>query len=343
MNLENKISIIGGGAWGTTIAKLLSEASNNIKLWCYEKAVADSINSTHENVQYLNGVRLPDSLTATTDIKTAVQDAWLVVLAVPSEHYELCVKGIVPYITTNTLFLSLTKGLESGSCTTLTSILKKQLLTSKQYTETSVDSYILAMSGPNLAGEIARKVPSSTVVACLDHNSAQKVQKILMRKYFRAYTTTDINGIQIGGALKNIMAIAAGISFGLGYGSNTEAALMTRGLSEMLRLCPLLNARPETLTGLSGLGDLIATASSTLSRNRSFGYDIAHGADPIKIIKKSKKVIEGAKVVVPVVEFCRQHNIDAPISEAIYNIIYKGLDPTIAVTKLMSRKPKQED
>jgi glycerol-3-phosphate dehydrogenase (NAD(P)+) len=342
-NPFKKISIIGAGAWGTTLGKILSEKGAPITIWAYEKETSQAINKSHENSLYLAGFRLSESLKATNSLKSAVKDTDLIILAVPSDHYQSTIKSISPFLTKSTAFLSLTKGLCPNGCAPLTTILVSELIKLEYYDESNINSCIIALSGPNLAGEIARKIPSSSVAACPDHKIAVHIQSLLMREYFRVYTSDDITGVQIGGALKNIIAIATGICAGLGFGKNTEAALMTRGLSEMLRLCPYLNARPETLAGLSGLGDLIATAGSPLSRNREFGFNIARGADPLKLLQKSPKVIEGAKVVVPVINFSAEKSIETPISAAVYNIIYNSMDPYDAVSALMSRKPKQED
>lgn len=337
------ICVLGAGAWGTTLADLLSRNNGSATLWALEPEVAESVNSTGENSLFLPGIRLHSELRASNDREAVLKAAGVVVFAIPSEFLENFAAQCAPMIQPGALIVSVTKGLDKVSCQTMTQLICQAVQRSTGESMESVEKRVLALSGPNLAMEVARGIPSSTVIAGLDPDATLWGQKLFMNESLRVYTNNDIAGVQLGGALKNIMAIAAGISDGLGYGANTKASLLTRGLAEMLRLADLFGARRETFMGLSGLGDLMATAMSDLSRNRRFGFRIAMGEKPEEYLANSRSVVEGAKVVRQVVTLAKKSSISVPISEAVDRIIYQGLDPAAAVGQLMRRKPKEED
>lgn len=338
-----KTAIIGAGAWGTTLAGLLAENETPAVLWAREEEVVRDINTSHENIKYLRGIRLSPRIVASGSLEEALEGAELVILASPSEHMAPMASMIAMLLKGKPVVLCVTKGLEAGTCMTMTDVIAREFDRVASLGRDYAHDSLAALSGPNLAGEIARRVPSSTVVASRNLLTAKRIQVTLMRNYFRVYTNTDIAGVQLGGALKNIISIAAGISDGLGFGANTKASLLTRGLAEMLRLAKAFGSRRETFMGLSGLGDLMATAMSELSRNRNFGFRVASGQDPAEILKESVAVVEGVKVVRQVVEFGRRRNIDLPICETVMAIVFNGLNPLVAVKALMTRKPKEED
>ncbi|PKK91636.1 MAG: glycerol-3-phosphate dehydrogenase [Candidatus Wallbacteria bacterium HGW-Wallbacteria-1] len=337
------ICVLGAGAWGTTLADLLSRNNGSATLWAREDEVVHAINEKGENTLFLPGIALHKGLKAESDCEAALKSADFVVFAIPSEHLDNFAESIAPLISPKALLISVTKGLDTISCRTMTQLICQRVSERSGTPISEVESRVLALSGPNLALEVARGIPSSTVIAGIDPEAAQRAQSLFMNDYLRVYTNNDISGVQLGGALKNIMAIAAGISDGLGFGANTKASLLTRGLAEMLRLADLFGARRDTFMGLSGLGDLMATAMSDLSRNRQFGVRIAGGEKPSEYLASSRSVVEGAKVVRQVVAMASRNAISVPICQAVESIIYGDLDPAAAVSQLMRRKPKEED
>ena len=326
------IFVLGAGAWGTTIADLLSEdINNNVNLWCYEKELSDNINLEHENNLYLKGKILNKALNAVSDLSIS-STADVIIVAVPSSFFINTIKDLTKFIK-KTDFLVLTKGFELSSGRLLSEIIKEFFPLSD----------ISVLSGPNLATEISHKKPASAVIASGNIEFCKKMQSLFFRDYFRIYISDDVAGIQIGGAFKNIIAIGAGISDALGFGVNTKAAYLTRGIMEMTRFGVEMGANPYTFSGLAGIGDLIATANSPLSRNYSFGTDIVQSEKkPQEIFKAQKKAIEGVLACKAVYDKASVLNIEVPITEMVYRIIYENLDPLDAVKELMNREPKAE-
>jgi glycerol-3-phosphate dehydrogenase (NAD(P)+) len=326
------IFVLGAGAWGTTIADLLSEdINNNVNLWCYEKELSQNINVEHENNIYLKGRILNEKLNAVSDM-SASSSADVIIIAVPSSFFINTVKELTGFIN-KTDFLVLTKGFELSSGRLLSEIIREFFPLSD----------ISVLSGPNLATEISQKKPASAVIASDKLEFCKKMQSLFFRDYFRIYISDDMAGIQIGGAFKNIIAIGAGISDALGFGVNTKAAYLTRGIMEMTRFGVELGANPYTFSGLAGIGDLIATANSPLSRNYSFGTEIVESEKkPQQLFSVQKKAIEGVLACKAVYDKACKLNIEVPITEMVYRIIYEDLDPLEAVKELMTREPKAE-
>lgn len=327
------VGVIGAGSWGTTLAALLSENLPEVMLWSRRKEVADEINRQKTNQAYLPGITLPENIYATSDVQEMSRCS-LLFIAVPSKYFREVLGLFLPYLKPETKFVSLTKGIESDSLKRMSEIIK-------EVTGASDDS-IAVLSGPNHAEEVIKKIPTATVVASKSKDFAQKVQAILMRNYFRVYTHDDVIGVEVAGAVKNVLAIAVGISDGIGYGDNTKAALITRGLAEMVRLGKKMGANPLTFLGLSGIGDLIATATSKHSRNRNFGEKIGKGLTVKEALFGSSMFVEGVINAKSILRLAQKHDVDMPITREVYLIIYEGKDPKESVSSLMLRAPKPE-
>jgi len=329
------ITVVGAGGWGTTLAKLLFEKGNMVKLYTPITDLAESIREFNENKDFLPGVILSEDMIVTSDPEYAFSHIELAVIAVPSRYLKGTIIKLKEFIKDDIYILSAVKGLFlcDDRLLTVTQFLKKLLPELKEFA---------ALSGPNLAFEVARRIPTSTVVAAKSFEVARYIQSIFMTDYFRVYTGTDVTGVELGGALKNIVAIASGISDGLGYGSNTKSSLITRGLVEIIRLGTFLQANKETFSGLSGLGDLVATCTSQLSRNWQIGYRLGKGESISEIVNSMKMVAEGVTIVKDVYDFAKANSIMMPITEKVYNIIYGGLKCQDAVYQLMERAPKPE-
>lgn len=328
------ILVAGAGAWGTTIADILAEdEKNEISLWCHEKELCTIINTSHENTMYLSGFKINPKIFAVNDFEK-VSEYDLIIMAVPSSFFKITTQEIRKYNPKGD-FLVLTKGFELSSGQLLTDILSENLKSEK--------IRIAALSGPNLATEISQRKPASAVIASKDKEFAEKLQGLFFRDFFRIYISDDINGVQIGGAFKNIIAIGAGVSDALGFGINTKAAYLTRGIMEMTRFGVENGANPYTFSGLAGTGDLIATANSELSRNYSFGKALVEsGKTPQELLEGQTKAIEGVLACKAVLEKAKEYGIEVPITETVYNMIYGNIKPEQAVCNLMQRNPKSE-
>ena len=328
------IAVIGAGSWGTTLASL---AANSVEttLWARRADIADTINSQRENVEYLPGYRLPDRLTATADLTTAVSDVDVVVMGVPSHGFREVFRALTPSLEDSTPVVSLTKGIEEVTLATMTRIVGEEA--------PDLDmSKVGVLTGPNLAGEIMAGQPTAAVIAMADQETAEAVQEVLMGPTFRVYTNDDVVGCELSGAMKNVMAIAAGMSDGLGYGDNTRAALLTRALTELTRLGIALGGRPSTFAGLAGMGDLIATCSSKLSRNHRVGSALATGQALNEVVDEMNMVAEGIKTTRGVLGLAKQAGVEMPIAEHVSHVLYDGLSPRDAVLSLMTRQAKSE-
>lgn len=329
------IGIIGSGGWGTALAKVCAEKGHQVQLWALEPEVVAEINQQHTNHIFLPGVALPETLHASNSIQEVVSGKKYIFIAVPSQWVRSVAKQMAAYLNPEAIVISVSKGLDPESLEILTTVLAEEL--------PMVDpNAILALSGPNHAEEVARRIPSATVVATPVLKFAEEVQDLLISDVFRVYTNPDRIGVQLGGALKNIIALAAGISDGLGFGDNTKAALVTRGLAEMSRLGVALGAQSPTFAGLSGMGDLFVTASSKHSRNSWAGREIGKGRSLADIIGSTKMVIEGVGTTKAAYQLAKQVKVEMPITFITYQILFENLSPHKGVSQLMERMKTHE-
>ena len=330
-----KAAVLGAGSWGTAFAKVLADAGTDVTMWARRPEVAAAITETHANPFYLDGIELPAALTATSDHAAALSGADLVVLAVPSQSLRENLAVWAPLIEPDSTLLSLAKGIESVTLQRMSQVIGEVV--------GAPDHRIAVLSGPNLAREIASGQPSATVIACTDHERAKDVQKACATGYFRPYTNTDVIGCEIGGACKNVIALACGMASGVGFGENTNASIITRGLAEMIRLGVALGANPATLAGLAGVGDLVATCSSPLSRNRTFGAHLGQGGTLASAQAATNgQVAEGVKSCTSVRALAQQHGVEMPLTEAVHRVCHEGLSVREAVGLLLGRRIKPE-
>lgn len=329
------IGIVGSGGWGTALAKICAEKGHQVQLWALEPEVVKEINEQHMNHTFLPGVELPQTLQASNSMREVVSGKKYLFTAVPSQWVRSVAKQMAAYLNPDAIVISVSKGLDPESLKTLTAVLTEEL--------PMVDpNAILALSGPNHAEEVARRIPSATVVATPVLKFAEEVQDLLISDVFRVYTNPDRIGVQLGGALKNIIALAAGISDGLGFGDNTKAALVTRGLAEMSRLGVALGAQSPTFAGLSGMGDLFVTASSKHSRNAWAGRELGKGRSLADIIGSTKMIVEGVSTTKAAYKIAKQVQIEMPITFITYQILFENLLPHKGVSHLMERMKTHE-
>jgi glycerol-3-phosphate dehydrogenase (NAD(P)+) len=329
-----KVAVVGAGSWGTTVAGLVATNAPTT-LWARRHDLAEQIASTHENPAYLPGVRLPDTLAATSDLASACTDADVIVLGVPSHGLRAVLEAARDVIAPSVPVISLSKGVEQGSLLRMTEVVADVLAGHDP-------SCIGVLTGPNLAKEVAGGQPTASVVATTDTDVAEQLQQLFFAPTFRVYTNPDVVGCEIAGALKNVLAIGAGIAHGLGYGDNTKAALITRGLAELARLGVALGGDPLTFAGLAGMGDLIATCSSPQSRNRHVGVELGAGRPLDEIVAAMNMVAEGVKSTAAVIELARRHDVEMPLTSFVGRVLYEGARPADLVPELMLRKAKPE-
>ncbi|MGF1617507.1 MAG: NAD(P)H-dependent glycerol-3-phosphate dehydrogenase [Acidimicrobiia bacterium] len=329
-----RVAVIGAGSWGTTAA-WLAAANASVHLWARDHRVAEEINASGFNSRYLPGCKLPPGLRATSDLAEAVSDADLIAVAVPSHGFREVFERIVPVMPARVPVISLTKGIEQDSLLRMTEIIGG-LLPDHDPTQFGV------LTGPNLASEVAAGQPTAAVVAVGDPQSAGHIQEVFMAPLFRVYTNDDVVGSELGGALKNVMAIAAGMSDGLGFGDNTRATLITRALAELTRLGVRLGGRPGTFAGLAGMGDLIATCVSDKSRNHRVGFGMAQGRSLDEVIGDMQMVAEGVKTTRAVIDLAARFDVEMPIANHVGRVLYEGLGPREAMLSLMTREAKPE-
>jgi glycerol-3-phosphate dehydrogenase (NAD(P)+) len=329
-----RAAVLGSGSWGTVFAKVLGDAGTDVMMWARRPQVAVAIRERRHNPDYLPGARLPDPVTATADAAAALAGAELVVLAVPSQTLRANLAQWQDLIEPDATLVSLIKGIELG--------------TSKRMSEVIVETAgvaadrVAVVSGPNLAAEIAAEQPTATVVACADPVRAALVQKAVATRYFRPYTNDDVVGCELGGAVKNVIALAYGMASAMGFGDNTKATLITRGLAETARLGVRLGADPLTFAGLAGLGDLVATCSSPLSRNRTFGEHLGRGETLEQAQAATRQTAEGVKSCRAIRDLAQRCDVEMPITEQVEMVCHEGADPRVAVAALMSRETKPE-
>lgn len=325
------INIIGSGGWGTAVAIMLADSGNKVKLWSYLKTESENLKKFQENKPYLPGVKIPESVEFTSDISTC-GCADIIITAVPSHAVRVTAKALAPYVKPGQLILNISKGLEEGTHYTLSRVLREEL----------PECEIAVMSGPSHAEEVSRGIPTTNVVSASSEAVANKIQDIMMNPNFRVYTNPDMLGVELGGSLKNVIALCAGILDGLKLGDNTKAALMTRGIVEIARLGVAMGARSETFYGLSGIGDLIVTCTSMHSRNRRAGILIGQGMTCDEATKEVKMVVEGIKTCHAAKELSDSLNVEMPIVNEAYKVLFENMPAKNTISNLMSRTKKHE-
>ena len=333
--MAEKIGIIGAGAWGTALALLLADRGHDVALWMFEKDLAEETQRDRVNRVYLPGFTLPANIAVTPSLEAAVRDRPFVLSVVPSHTVRAVSKQFAPYLADHVVIVSASKGIEIDTLMPLSDVFRETL-------PPTFHNRLCFLSGPSFAKEVALKMPTAVALASYDPEAGSLVQKLMSTSYFRVYTNTDVIGVELGGSVKNVIAIAAGVLEGLGFGSNTMAALLTRGLAEMSRLGSALGADPRTFSGLAGMGDLVLTCTGGLSRNRTLGVRLGKGEKLDDILKGAKTVAEGVKTAQAARELARKNNIEMPIVEEMYKILYEGKDPRQATKDLMGRTLKGE-
>lgn len=333
--MSDRIAVAGAGSWGTTLANLLAKKGHPVRLWSFETDVADVINETRVNQPYLPDVRLDDRLTATSSLAEAVEGAGVVVSVSPSQHVRQVMRKAAQVMRRDALVVSASKGIETSTLETMADVLEDVL---PEGTHRST----CFLSGPSFAVEVAREHPTAVTIAARDTDAARRAQELFQTDYFRVYTSHDVIGVELGGSLKNVMALAAGMVSGLGFGHNTRAAMITRGLAEMSRLGTALGANPLTLMGLAGMGDLILTCTGDLSRNRSVGYALGQGRKLKDVLGEMRMVAEGVETSRAAHALAQREGIEMPIVTEVHAVLFEDRSPRDAVINLMQREPKAE-
>jgi len=329
-----RIGIVGAGAWGTTLAKLQAEKGYPVTLWVWEHELAATIKRERENAIYLPGVELPESLEVTTSLVQVALGSSALILVTPSHVLRSVFAEILPFVDPSALLISATKGLEHGSCLTMSQVMRQVAPKARP---------IAALSGPSFAKEVSRGLPAAVVAASDDPDTAQQVQRLLNTSILRVYAGSDPLGVELGGAIKNVIAIAAGVVDGLGLGHNAMAAVVTRGLREMTRLGESMGAKAETFAGLAGLGDLVLTCTGDLSRNRQLGLALGKGISLAELLRRSSTVKEGVNAARAAVSLAKRFSVEMPICSEICAILFENKSPQEAVTDLMTRALKAEE
>ncbi|RMH20389.1 MAG: NAD(P)-dependent glycerol-3-phosphate dehydrogenase [Gemmatimonadetes bacterium] len=332
----SRVTVIGGGSWGTAIAAHLARKGEAVCLWTLEPEVARAVEERQENPRYLPEVALPSELRATSDLAAALAGAEVVVSVSPSQHVATVMTRAAEYVPTGALVISASKGIETATLRRMDQVLADVLGEERM-------RRFAVLSGPSFAREVALQTPTAVVAASSDAGVAADVQALFQTSAFRVYTNRDVIGVELGGALKNVIALAAGVAAGLGFGHNTMAALITRGLAEMRRLGVAMGARPETFSGLAGMGDLVLTCTGELSRNRTVGFRLGQGESLEEILGHMHAVAEGVKTAQAVHELARRHAVEMPISEQVYRMLVEDVHPLEALRALMERDPKPEE
>lgn len=325
-----KIAVIGSGSWGTAMAVLLADKGNDVYLWSWIPEETERLDKNRENKEFLPGVRLPDNIVCSHDMGECINGAEVIVTAAPSPATRTTAKSMSEFVKEGQKIVNISKGLEGN------------LRLSQVYAEEIPGADISVLSGPSHAEEVSRGIPTTVVVASQSKETAEFLQDMFMTDVFRVYTSGDLIGVELGGALKNVIALCAGISDGLGYGDNTKAALITRGIAEISRLGEAMGANAATFAGLSGLGDLIVTATSTLSRNHTAGELLGKGMDLDTVLAKVHMVVEGVNTAEAAYALGKKYGVQTPIIEQAYNVLYNGENPRNAVNALMTRSKKSE-
>lgn len=327
-----KVAFLGGGSFGTALAVMLSKKEISTSIWTIDETGVHDINVKRENTKYLPGVIIPELVTAYGNLKDAIDGSKIIVLAVPSQVIRTVAKQVAPLLTKDQIVVTVAKGIEKGTLKTMSEIIEEEIK----------ELPIVILSGPSHAEEVSREIPTTVTVSSKDMEAARQVQEIFSSTTFRVYTNDDLIGVQIGGACKNIIALAAGITDGIGYGDNAKAALMTRGMHEIVRIGTKLGGKQETFYGLTGMGDLIVTCTSMHSRNRRAGILIGKGKTMEEACKEVGMVVEGIEATKAFYELKERENIMMPITDALYKVLFENKNPETAVFDLMSREKKDE-
>jgi glycerol-3-phosphate dehydrogenase (NAD(P)+) len=330
-----EVGVIGAGAWGTALANVLAEKGYHVALWAFESDVCSDILAARENKIFLPGIVLSENIKPSNDLDEVASGKDMIVLVMPSHVFRSVAINLVHHPDEKTLIVSASKGIENKTHLTMTGILE-QLLPPRLHNQ------IAALSGPSFAKEVSRKIPTAVTVAARSSITSTAIQTAFAAKYFRVYTSLDVLGVELGGAVKNVMAIAAGISDGLGLGYNTRAALITRGITEIQRLGIRMGAHSKTFMGLAGIGDLVLTCTGNLSRNWNVGYKLGQGLKLNDILSGTRTVAEGVKTTKSVYNLAQKVGVEMPIAEQVYRILYDGTNPKEALRVLMSRDLRQE-
>lgn len=329
------VAVMGAGSWGTTLAKVFADAGNEVRLWARRAELAEAINTRHENPDYLPDLPLPESIQATTDPAQALGDASIVIFGVPSQTLRANLEVWAPLLPQDATLVSISKGVEKETLNLMSEVIVDAAGVEEER--------IAVLSGPNLAKEVAQEQPAATVIACTDVARAEEVQHAAAAPYFRPYTNTDVIGAEIGGACKNVIALACGMASGKGLGNNTMATIITRGLAEITRLGVELGADPFTFSGLAGMGDLVATCSSTLSRNRTFGYRLGQGGTLEEATAATNgQVAEGVISSDSIFRLAQRAGVEMPITQAVYGVCHEGVSVDDMIVALMGRTKKAE-
>jgi glycerol-3-phosphate dehydrogenase (NAD(P)+) len=330
-----RVSVLGAGSWGTTLAILLANNTHDVTLWSFRERYAEAIRATGENSAFLPGVRIPATVKVTSDLASAVQGSRVIVVAVPSQFIRSVVRSLDSHSLNDMLVVNVAKGIENGTLMTVSELLRDTL-------PGILPEQIVTLSGPSHAEEVSQQIPTTVVAACTDLSGAKTTQSVFMTPYFRVYVSSDLKGVELGGALKNVIAIAAGIIDGASLGDNTKAALMTRGIAEITRLGTAFGADPRTFGGLSGIGDLMVTCMSRHSRNRHVGMEIGKGRKLPDILSEMVMVAEGVATTRSAYELANKVGVEVPIVSEVYKILFEAKDPLVACRDLMTRDPKGE-
>ena len=329
-----RVAVFGAGSWGTAFAAVLADTGCQVRMWGRRVELVDQINRHHVNGDYLPDLRLPQAISATTDPQEAMDGVDIVVLAVPSQTLRSHLTQWADFIPTQAAVVSLMKGVELGTTKRMSEVIAEVGHVRAQR--------IVVVSGPNLAREIAARQPAATVVACVDDSMAERVATACAASYFRPYTNTDVVGTELGGAVKNVIALAVGMAEGMGMGDNTKSTIITRGLAETLRLGVALGADPATFSGLAGVGDLIATCMSPLSRNHTFGVNLGRGMSVKEVVATTRQTAEGVKSCQSILELAQHHGVEVPIIENVAAVVHEGRKPQRVADMLMARARKAE-
>ncbi|WP_341302281.1 NAD(P)H-dependent glycerol-3-phosphate dehydrogenase [Lysinibacillus sp. FSL H8-0500] len=330
-----KVCVLGAGSWGTALAMVLAENGHDTLVWTHRAEQAEEINSLHTNKKYLPDTVLPTNLHATSDIAKAATHAETIVVAVPTKAIREVCEKLTAELTRKMLFVHVSKGIEPDSLKRISEILAESLPT--EYVEE-----IVVLSGPSHAEEVVLHHPTTVTAACANIDAAEKVQDLFMNQFFRVYTNEDVIGVEIGGALKNVIALAAGITDGLNYGDNAKAALITRGLAEISRLGVKMGGNPFTFSGLTGMGDLIVTCTSVHSRNWRAGHMLGQGMKLQEVLEQMGMVVEGVRTTKAAYQLAQKYNVAMPISTELYSVLFNDVEPKVAVDALMMRMKKRE-
>lgn len=335
MSNSRHVTVIGGGSWGIALTLVLKANGHDVVIWEFDKSDAETLHRTRENPDRLPGIKIPDGVMVTSDLSEATADAEIILFVIPSHTIRQTARNLSKLNRDIGLFINCTKGIENGTCLRMSQVIAEEI-------PGADSSNVVTLSGPSHAEEVSRGLPTSVVVACESLDAAQDAQRLLNNELFRLYTSSDIVGVELGGSVKNIIAVAAGISAGLGFGDNTAGALMTRGLAEIARLGQVLGADPLTFSGLSGIGDLITTCMSQHSRNRYLGECIGKGQTLKEVLSQMVMVAEGVNTTRSVHDLAGRLGVEMPIADQIYRILFEEKDPLQAVSELMSRNLRSE-